>query len=65
MEASEPKCVNPVLDIIGVNSLRLTGLHMTFKGIICFYYMTIAIKQMFLLAIIVLIILGDCFLIEL
>ena len=26
MEASEPKCVNPVLNIIGVNSLRL-GVH--------------------------------------
>ena len=28
MEASEPKLVNPVLNIIGVNSLRLGGLHM-------------------------------------
>ena len=27
MEASKPKWVNPVLDIIGVNSLRLGGLH--------------------------------------
>ena len=27
MELSEPKSVNPVLDIIGVNSLRLEGLH--------------------------------------
>ena len=29
MEASEPKWVNPVLNIIGVNSLRLGGLHIT------------------------------------
>ena len=27
MEASDPKLVNPVLWIIGVNSLRLGGLH--------------------------------------
>ena len=27
IEASEPKWVIPVLDIIGVNSLRLGGLH--------------------------------------
>ena len=27
MESSEPKYVNPVLNIIGVNSLRLGGLH--------------------------------------
>ena len=27
MEASEPKCVNPALNIIGVNSLWLGGLH--------------------------------------
>ena len=27
MEASEPKSVNPVLNIIGVNSLRLGGHH--------------------------------------
>ena len=29
MEASEPKWVKPVLNIIGVNSLRLGGLHIT------------------------------------
>ena len=28
MEASEPKCVNSLLDIIGVNSLRLGGLQL-------------------------------------
>ena len=27
MEAYEPKWVNPVLNIIGVNSLKLGGLH--------------------------------------
>ena len=27
MEAYEPKCVNPVLNSIGVNSLKLGGLH--------------------------------------
>ena len=31
MEASEPKWVNPILDIIGVNSLRLGGLHIMHK----------------------------------
>ena len=30
MEASEPKLVNPVLNIIGVNSLRLGGLHIPY-----------------------------------
>ena len=29
MEASEPKWVNPVLNIIGVNSLRLGGLQLS------------------------------------
>ena len=28
LEASEPKWVNPILNIIGVNSLRLVGLHL-------------------------------------
>ena len=28
MEASEPKCVNPILNYIGVNSLRLGGLRL-------------------------------------
>ena len=31
MEASEPKSVNPVLNTIGVNSLRLGGLHISLK----------------------------------
>ena len=30
MEASEPKRVNPLLNIIGVNSLRLGGLQMEY-----------------------------------
>ena len=30
MEASKPKWVNPILNIIGVNSLRLGGLHIIF-----------------------------------
>ena len=30
MEASEPKCVNSILNIIDVNSLRLGGLHIQF-----------------------------------
>ena len=29
MEASEPKLVNSILNIIGVNSLRLRGLHIS------------------------------------
>ena len=31
MKASEPKLVNPVLNIIGVNLLRLGGLQITIK----------------------------------
>ena len=33
MEASEPKWVNPVLNIMGINSLRLGGLHKSFSNI--------------------------------
>ena len=40
MEASEPKWVNPVLNIIRVNSLRLGGLH-----IICTTTITTGILQ--------------------
>ena len=32
MKASEPKWVNPVLNIIAVNSLRLGDLHITIQG---------------------------------
>ena len=31
LEASKPKLVNPVLDGIGVNSLRLGGLHIVIQ----------------------------------
>ena len=31
LKASEPKWVNSILNIIGVNSLRLEGLHMIYK----------------------------------
>ena len=40
MEASEPKRVNPVLNTIGVNSLRLEGLHlMSHNEILVTYYL--------------------------
>ena len=32
METFESKCVNPVLKIIGINSLRLGGLHITMQS---------------------------------
>ena len=31
--ASEPKCVNSILEIIGVNSLRLEGLHIKLNNL--------------------------------
>ena len=30
LKASEPKCINSILNIIGVNSFRLGGLHIMF-----------------------------------
>ena len=37
IEATKPKCVNPILNIIGVNSLRVGGLNILYSGLKCRY----------------------------
>ena len=45
MEASEPKWVNPVLNIIGVNSIRLGGLQISVSNIVIHMNLNINILE--------------------
>ena len=44
MEASQPKSVNPVLNIIGVNTLWLGGLHIIFAKSLNDKYFTLKLN---------------------